>query len=68
MPSRPHSACPIIVVVDEEIELFLNDIARIPDLPLPRRPGHSMLDVHWAGPSNPLGQRQGLVVFRSSRY
>jgi len=56
MPSRAHSAYPIIVAVDEEIELFLDDIARILDLPLPRRPGHPILNVHWADAKNPPGQ------------
>lgn len=55
IPSRPHSAYPIIVAVDEEIELFLDDIARIVDLPLPRRPGHPIINVHWANAGSPLG-------------
>lgn len=48
LPTRPHSYYPIIVAVDEEIELSLNDVARILDLLLPPRPGHPILNVHWA--------------------
>ncbi len=54
MPTRPYSAYHIIVAVDEEIELFLDDIARILELPLPRRPGRPIVDVHWANPGNLL--------------
>lgn len=52
LPGRPHSYYPIIVAVDEEIELFLDDVARILDLHLPRRPGHPILNVHWAKAGN----------------
>lgn len=54
IPSRPHSAYHIIVAVDEEIELFLDDITRILNLPLPRRPGRPIVSVHWANPGNLL--------------
>ncbi len=54
LPTRPYSAYHIIAAVDEEIELFLDDIARILDLPLPRRPGRPIVNVHWANPGDLL--------------
>ncbi len=54
MPSRPYRVYHIIVAIDEEIELFLDDIAWILDLPLPRRPGRPIVNVHWANPGNLL--------------